>query len=334
MDFLRRINMSLANLNKVSICMILLLISACSPAEKPFTGVKIGKPYEINGKTYKPESDAFYDKIGEASWYGPGFDGNHTASGEVFDQDDITAAHPTLPLPSLVQVTNLNNNKSIIVRVNDRGPFHSNRIIDLSKRSAELIGLKSVESVRVLFLDDETREYIESIRNSSPKIDMVAYNEAFKEKNSERRSAFNSTNNSISNFAPVQSVAISDLEKTKEPEQEKIRSNLWQPPERFFSNKVASNNKQTSYIDRTNSSENKYIVQAGAFSSQKNATKLVNSLDLVLNHKGLVLVEKIEINNKEWWRVHVGPFMDKNEAEKSLQIVKNNGASDARIRLQ
>src|SRR3954462_10887891 len=107
------------------------LLSACQQQPgKP--GSKLGKPYSMNGRSYYPEYDPTYDKIGEASWYGPGFHGKYTASGEIFNQNDLTAAHPTLPMPSLVRVTNLATGRSLIVRVNDRGPFKSNRIIDLS----------------------------------------------------------------------------------------------------------------------------------------------------------------------------------------------------------
>jgi rare lipoprotein A len=106
---------------------------------KPY--YKVGNPYFINGKKYIPkEMDTYYEK-GIASWYGPKFDGKLTANGEIFNQYDVTAAHKTLPLPSLVKVTNLENNRNIILRINDRGPFVDNRIIDLSYKSAQLLGI-------------------------------------------------------------------------------------------------------------------------------------------------------------------------------------------------
>src|SRR5579884_3870640 len=106
---------------------LLLALSACQQGGNTPSGMKLGKPYAIDGRTYYPEYDPTYDKIGEASWYGPGFHGKYTASGEIFNQNDLTAAHPTLPMPSLVRVTNLTNGHSLIVRINDRGPFKSNR---------------------------------------------------------------------------------------------------------------------------------------------------------------------------------------------------------------
>ena len=101
---------------------------------------RIGKPYVVAGKTYYPEEDRNYTATGIASWYGADFHGRRTANGEIFDMESITAAHPTMPIPSYARVTNLATNKSLIVRVNDRGPYHGNRVMDLSVRSAKLLG--------------------------------------------------------------------------------------------------------------------------------------------------------------------------------------------------
>lgn len=137
-----------------------LALTACSGAPKPpAPGVKVGKPYSINGETYYPEYDPHYDRTGTASWYGPGFHGKPTANGERFDQEELTAAHPTLPMPSLVRVTNLQNGRSEIIRVNDRGPFKSNRLIDLSSASAKALGVSGLAKVRVQYLKEETEQY-------------------------------------------------------------------------------------------------------------------------------------------------------------------------------
>ena len=115
---------------------------------------RLGKPYVIGGRTYVPEDDTGYRSEGLASWYGKDFHGRLTANGEVFDMESITAAHPTLPMPSYVRVTNLANRRSLIVRVNDRGPFHSDRVIDLSNKSAQLLGFRDngVARVRVEYI--------------------------------------------------------------------------------------------------------------------------------------------------------------------------------------
>jgi rare lipoprotein A len=115
---------------------------------------KIGTPYQIEGEWYYPQEDAAYVSSGVASWYGPKFHGRRTANGEIFNMNLLTAAHPTLPMPVRVRVTNLENDRSIIVRVNDRGPFKKNREIDLSRRAAEVLGFveKGTTRVRVEYL--------------------------------------------------------------------------------------------------------------------------------------------------------------------------------------
>ena len=108
----------------------------------------VGKPYTIAGKTYYPTEQA-YSATGMASWYGADFHGRRTANGEIFDKGSISAAHPTMPLPSYARVTNLRNNASIIVRVNDRGPYHGGRVMDVSQRVAEALDFKNNGTARV-----------------------------------------------------------------------------------------------------------------------------------------------------------------------------------------
>ncbi|MBI1392511.1 MAG: septal ring lytic transglycosylase RlpA family protein [Alphaproteobacteria bacterium] len=117
---------------------------------------KVGAPYEIAGKTYRPAVDRGYDAVGVASWYGDPFHGRQTANGERFDKRQMTAAHKTLPLPTMVEVTNLENGRSTVVRVNDRGPFVEDRLIDLSEAAAEKLGFhgKGLARVRVRYLAD------------------------------------------------------------------------------------------------------------------------------------------------------------------------------------
>lgn len=111
--------------------------------------VKIGKPYQVAGITYYPADDRDYMEVGVASWYGPGFHAGSTANGERYDQDDLTAAHRTLPMPSWVEVENLDNGRKLTVRINDRGPFAKDRIIDLSRKAAQLLGVDRAGTARV-----------------------------------------------------------------------------------------------------------------------------------------------------------------------------------------
>jgi rare lipoprotein A len=125
------------------------LVALGEPVPKGGGTYRVGKPYVIGGRTYEPQENANYSAEGLASWYGDDFHGRATANGEVFDMTSISAAHPTLPIPSYARVTNLTNQKSIIVRVNDRGPYHANRVIDVSVRTAKLLGFHDSGVTRV-----------------------------------------------------------------------------------------------------------------------------------------------------------------------------------------
>ena len=159
-------------------------LSACAEAEfvvdstKAVTrsdssgGYKIGQPYQIAGIWYYPAVDYNYDETGIASWYGPDFHGKATANGELYDMNGLTAAHRTLPLPSLVRVTNLENGRAINVRVNDRGPFAHGRIIDVSRRVAQLLGFEQqgTARVRVEILADESRALAAAAQGGAPQL--------------------------------------------------------------------------------------------------------------------------------------------------------------------
>jgi rare lipoprotein A len=150
-------------------------LAACSSTPKstarnPDDGrgsYRIGKPYAIDGVTYYPAEDMNYSETGIASWYGPGFHGKSTANGEAYDQEQLSAAHNTLPLPTIVRVTNLDNGKSVVARVNDRGPFVPGRIIDMSKGGARELGLDLTGVARVK---------VEVMRRESELVKQIAMN--------------------------------------------------------------------------------------------------------------------------------------------------------------
>lgn len=122
---------------------------------------KVGSKYKSKGKTYRPKKVTKYKRTGYASWYGSkdGFHGKRTANGDIFNKYMLTAAHPTLPLPSIIKVTNLENKRSIMLMVNDRGPFRKNRILDASETAAALLGYKNkgFAKVRVEYMHNETK---------------------------------------------------------------------------------------------------------------------------------------------------------------------------------
>lgn len=125
------------------------VIDPGEPVPKGGGTYRVGAPYVVAGRTYVPEYDPHYKAVGLASWYGDDFYGRYTANGEIFDMNSVSAAHPTMPLPSYARVTNLQNGRSLIVRVNDRGPYAHDRIIDLSMRAANLLGLYRSGTARV-----------------------------------------------------------------------------------------------------------------------------------------------------------------------------------------
>jgi rare lipoprotein A len=170
-----------------------LVLAACASTPAPvgpvagtegqpsprYNGYKVGKPYQIHGVWYYPKDQPNYDEIGIASWYGYQFHNQYTADGEVFDMTLPSAAHKTLPLPSLVEVTNLANGKKLVVRVNDRGPFVDGRIIDLSKEAAAELGFVAagVTKVRVRYIGQaadppgyDPHQEIASARKAAPKV--------------------------------------------------------------------------------------------------------------------------------------------------------------------
>ncbi len=147
------------------------------PVPKGGGAYRVGKPYTVAGRVYVPQANPqHYRQDGLASWYGDDFHGRLTANGEVFDMTSLTAAHPTLPMPCYARVTNLSNGKSLIVRVNDRGPYNGNRVIDVSNRAAQLLEFRGhgVARVRVEYVGpaplegSDDRQLMATLRTGEP----------------------------------------------------------------------------------------------------------------------------------------------------------------------
>lgn len=152
------------------------VVALGEPVPKGGGTYRVGKPYTVGGRVYVPEENLSYREEGMASWYGDDFHGRLTANGEVFDMASLTAAHTTLPMPCYARVTNLSNGKSLIVRVNDRGPYVGNRLIDVSNRAAELLDFKGhgVARVRVEYVGraplegSDDRQLVATLRTGEP----------------------------------------------------------------------------------------------------------------------------------------------------------------------
>lgn len=278
---------------------------------------KVGSPYQIDGQWYYPKEDENYDRQGIASWYGPNFHGKPTANGEVFDQNLVTAAHPTLPMPIYARVTNLENGRSLVVRINDRGPFVSDREIDLSRRSAELLGYlnQGTARVRVQYLRRAPLE------GDVPDVQsVVADNGSFVMPPAE-----DADNQERAAPTPVSSVQVASLTPVAlAPVANNTLTAADMAPVPDAAPALGSSPQQVTPVAPVAPGT---YVQAGAFSSQANA----EALKIQLSDLGPVDVQPVTVNGTELYRVRVGPVQDPQAANSVLQQVTGRGHSNARL---
>ncbi len=262
---------------------------------------KVGKPYQIAGNWYYPKEDYEYVETGIASWYGPGFHGKPTANGETFDRYRISAAHRTLPLPSVVQVTNLENGRSLKVRVNDRGPFSKNRIIDLSERAAKLLGFKrqGTAKVRVEILPAESRRL-----------------EIFANRGEEE----------VAPAVPLESVAVESLESSGElANSNKVSPGTIQRAELPTPTPLDLDSKPKLTRERVRSSD--IWIQVGAFARKYNAMRLKARLSsLAMAH-----VSEVKVGDATLFRVRLGPIDSVAETDRLVSILEVNDYDKVRI---
>lgn len=310
----------------VLICVLSLFLTACSEIQlgshvykqfnRPDTSkgaFRVGKPYEIQGKRYYPKETYSYVEAGVASWYGPGFHGKKTANGEQFDQNELTAAHRTLQMPSLVKVTNLDNGRSIVVRVNDRGPFAHGRIMDVSKRAAELLGMigKGTARVRLELLEDESRALASAARNGKmTKGAEIAYN---KYGQLEPRYQLTPSGPVMSDIPQKES----DIMQTAQAGSVAGHIHNGQ----FYPN---------SDVGRSAPVATKLYVQAGSFGNHGNAVMLSQKLESIAPAS----IVPTQYGDRMLYKVRLGPMSDVAEADKALAKVLANGQSDAMIVVQ
>jgi rare lipoprotein A len=278
----------------------------------------VGGPYEENGVWYYPAVDYNYDRVGIASWYGGEFDRKYTANGEIYDMNQLTAAHTTLPLPSIVEVTDLQNGRSLQLRVNDRGPFIGSRVIDVSRRAAQLLGFetKGTAPVRVKVLKQESIAAAEEAMRNSGQI-MVA--EAAGAAAATLPAV--ATPSAASGATPPPAVAAAAPLPTARVERFPAArplgtaSALEMPP-----------SSSNSAVEPGVSSGRLYI-QAGAFSVRDNAQRVQSRIAGL----GSVQVTTTLINGIEMYRVRLGPVGNAEEADRLLARVVDIGYPGARI---
>jgi rare lipoprotein A len=253
----------------------------------------VGKPYVVGGQRYYPQEVESYDKVGMASWYGPKFHRRMTSNGEWFDQDYLSAAHPTMQLPSYARVTNLENGRSIVVRVNDRGPFVADRIIDLSKRSADVLDVrrKGTAKVRVQYLGpaplDDKGTHLASMNRGTAV--MVA-------------------DSSQPQSKPKMAQPKAAPSKAPEPTIELATASLG-------GHQVAAARDEGFYV------------QVGSFSDPSNAGRAQANVAAV----GPVETTPVDMERGRFYRVRVGPLGDQASAHAALVRVQAAGHYDARV---
>ena len=274
------------------ILFVTIVLSGCASTSVDMSkgAYKVGKPYQVNGKKYYPEVDYEYRETGLASWYGPGFDGKKTANGERFNQNELTAAHRTLPMPSIVQETNLENGKSVMVRINDRGPFAHSRIIDVSKRTAELLGFKNkgTAKVRVTILEQESRKIAGAAMSGQDTSQMVSL---------EQNPNYQTASVISKKPAPHQSLKLQTKNKYV------VSGHLTEG--RFYPDHIVSQEPvKPTHI----------FVQAGAFSTRENAEKLAEAL----SEFGEGQIKPVSVQGKMYYRVRLPVQMDEVDAADML----------------
>jgi rare lipoprotein A len=288
-----------------------------SPNAAPAQGhgvYKVGDPYQINGVWYYPAEDYTYDETGIASWYGPNFHGKYTANGEIYDQNDVTAAHRTLPMPSIVRVTNLENGRSLIVRINDRGPYAHNRIIDLSRRSAQLLGVidNGTARVRVQIMADESRALALQMKGQQP-AETVASAAVPRDRVQAETLP-----------APGSKEKPKIVATTPAPKPAAVAAPAPQPASAspLDGAQLAKQKVQTVPVKAT-----QIFIQAGAFLRYDNA----NRLSAILSPLGPTNVTQVDTKAGPMFRVRLGPIKTVNDADSLLERVIGAGHPDARI---
>jgi rare lipoprotein A len=285
--------------------------SAPPPSASAASNYKVGKPYQVAGIWYYPQEDFDYDETGIASWYGPDFHAKLTANGEVFDQNAVTAAHKTLQLPCVARITNLENGRSIIVRINDRGPFVNGRILDLSRKSAQLLGMegKGTAKVRVQVMNEESRALAGKLKpdtsGNEPKLAQAA----------PRGSVTAET------LAPPPGVAV------KGGGGGELASSAPPKPQRGMSVEAVEREIATQDVKSVPVRPTNIYVQVGSFSRHDYANRLAARLAGV----GKARIQEAYVGGKPVFRVRLGPVANVEDADRMLDAVVAAGQPDARV---
>ena len=269
---------------------------------------KVGAPYQIGGVWYYPTVDYHYEETGVASWYGEEFEQQYTANGEIFDLNRMTAAHRTLPMPSIVQITNIDNGRSVQLRVNDRGPFARGRIIDVSRRAAQLLGFETngTALVRLTIMKDESIQVAElAKRNGGDSRVLVA---------------------EAPSVTSVEAVARTKPARTAAPPPPPPPvASISAAPSPVVIAALPSLPEKAKVVPVKSS--RRIFIQAGAFSVRGKAQRLQSRIARLANAQ----VMTASINGTEMYRARLGPLPDVEQADQVLARVVDSGYPEARI---
>lgn len=289
---------------------LVLALASCAPrvAEKGLGTYKVGNPYNIAGVWYYPKEDPFYDETGIASWYGEDFHGKQTANGELYNMQALTAAHRTLPLPTIVRVTNLENGRSLRLRVNDRGPYARGRIIDVSKRAADLLGFKQNGTARVRVQYEGRGKIADPTQSADLDAAYVAARTA---------------------AAPVTSVAATELAPPPGASgaAPQVTATLPTPAPAQAGSDAAWDEPDGTVTRQPVPASTRLWVQVGSFTLRSNADRLSASLSRI----GVAQTSMVMLNGKPMYRVRFGPFNVVEEADTMLDRVIGAGQNGAHI---
>ena len=280
----------------------------------PNAGVyKVGNPYQIEGTWYYPREQPDYDETGIASWYGPSFYGQRTANGERFDAEAITAAHRTLPMPVNVRVTNLDNGRSLVVRINDRGPFAKGRIIDVSEHAAKLLGFYGQGTARVRVTYVSQAPLPNGQMPSATPIEVAT--------------AVPAAPAGVVDVGTLSSSSPSSSDAAAPPAQLPVQppANMQQPAAPAAEDIVPPNQPTGQVTSVPVPKVTHLYVQVGAFSIYHDALRIQERLGNGLQ------ISTIERNRQKLYRVRAGPFDQLNEADRTLAVLMSLGSNDARI---
>ena len=294
----------------IAIGISVLIVASCANDRDTHAVYKVGQPYQIEGVWYYPKEDQFYDETGIASWYGEDFHGKNTANGELYDMDTLTAAHRTLPLPVIARVTNLENGRSLLVRVNDRGPYARGRIIDLSRRAAKLLGVYERGTARVRVQYEGRAEL--GAAPPSGGVEMA------------------SSLPSDVRAAPLENVARGELAPPLGAAAASPRTAA--PPVRVASMAPVARTPSELEPDGVVTTvpvpaRTQLWVQVGAFQARTNADRLVAHLRSV----GSAAVSSVTQNGKALYRVRFGPLVNVDDADAMLSKIIEQGENGAQI---